>query len=110
MNPTKFLADLEKEPFSDETKTTVKSIIGDAPELTPELLMLITEVLQDDVERDLAGIPVDSDEVLKIQQELEQGLLAIEQEASADEAVMEEEVQELADLSKKVDILERLHA
>jgi hypothetical protein len=110
MNTQQFLADFEKEPFSAETKAQVISLIGTATEVSSEMFMSITEILQSELENDLKGVSLEADEVQKLQEELENGLRAIEEEAAVDQGVVAQEIGELDDLSKRIDILEKLHS
>ena len=109
MTTSEFLVEFANEPFTESTKAAVIALIGDASEITPELSLAIASLLEDELENDLKDITIDPVEVEKLTKQLETELLTIEQEASADEATMEQEVRELDDLSKKVDVLERLH-
>jgi len=110
MTTQEFFQSLEASAFSEQTKHYIKAAIGDADEFTPEIKETVLFLMENDIEADLADVSIDTAEAAQIEQELETELDRIEQSATEDVATVEREVNELIDMSKKVDVLERLHS
>jgi hypothetical protein len=110
MTTQEFLQNLDASSFSDHIKEDIRAAVGGATEFTPALKATVLALMQTDIELDLAGVPMDSAEVQQIEKDLENSLEQIEKEAQQDVEAVEREVRELADMSQKVDVLERLHS
>lgn len=109
MNTQEFLTNLDTSAFSEQTREKMRALIGDTTEITPELKASLLALMQEEIEQDLGDVPLDTMEAQTIEKELSDALEQIEQEAQADIETVEREVRELADMSQKVDVLERLH-
>lgn len=110
MTTQEFLQKLDASSFSDHIKADIRAAVSDATELTPALKATVLALMQTDIELDLADVAMDSAEVQQIEKELEDSLDQIEKEAQQDVETVEREVRDLADMSQKVDVLERLHS
>ena len=109
MTTQEFLSQLTDGSFSDSTIQEARAIIGDATELTPELAAKVAECLEREIEEDLKDVEIDPADATALEQELATELAAIEAATAKGYATAEKSLQDLVDMSQKVDVLERLH-
>ena len=110
MNPQEFLSQIPPDTFSEATLQEVRAIIGDATEMTPEMADRVAECMEREMDEDLKDVEVDPAAVAILEQKLEADLAQIDAMTDAGTAAVEKDLQELADMSQKVDVLERLHS
>jgi len=109
MTTQEFLSQVTDENFSAETQQEIRTIIGTATEMTPELAEQLSDCLERDIENDLKDVTVDPAAEAALEQELSTELSRIEGTTKLGYETVGKNLQELAEMSQKVDVLERLH-
>jgi adenylosuccinate lyase len=110
MTTQEFLSKLTPDIFSEPTRMEVQNILGTATEITPELADQVAECLEREIDAALQDVEVDSARVQAIEAKAAADLAAVEETVNKNFAVIQQNVSQLVDMSKKVDVLERLHS
>ena len=109
MTTQTFLSKLTPGLFSDVTLQQVHTIIGSATEITPELAAQLTACLEREIDDSLKNVVLEPETEAALDLELTIELAAAEEEAQKANELVENNLSTLQDMSKKVDVLERLH-
>ena len=110
MTTQEFLSQLTEGTFSEATIQEVHTIVGDATEMSHELAAKVAECLEREIEDELKDVEIDPATATALEQELATELASIEEITAKGYAIAEKNLQELVDMSQKVDVLERLHS
>jgi hypothetical protein len=109
MTSQKLLSKITPDTFSEATIAEVKNIIGTSTVITPELAEHITECLEREIDADLQDVELDPEVASTLELELSVELAAAERNAKEAQEQVEKNLNSLLDMSKRVDVLERLH-
>jgi hypothetical protein len=102
MNSKELINFLETSPFSLEIKQKIKNLIGDNETISVEAYALITDIIQKEIDIDLADVVLDSLEQEKLDRELSEGLDVVEKELAEDMSFVESELDELDKISHQI--------
>ena len=110
MTTQEFLSQFSDGLFSEAVMQEIMDIIGSSTEITPELATQLAEVLEREIDEDLKDVEVDPVTLHELENKLETELKILEDDMSKTQETFDSNMSELVDMSKKVDVLERLHS
>jgi hypothetical protein len=96
--------------FSEATMQKVHGLIGSASELTPEMVEQIMECLANEMDEELKDVELDPETEKEIEDEANAQIAEVDALAEENYQSTQQNLNELIDMSKKVDVLERLHS
>lgn len=97
--------------LSEEAKQKIIDIAGGYAEVTSELEEQVKELIQEDIDKDLAALGVDDDtpEIQSIQRQLDADLGAVGKELDSELSVIEDEMAELEAMRAEIQAAEEAH-
>lgn len=102
MNSKELINFIETTPISLENKEKIKNLIGDSQTVSVETYALITDIIQKEIDADLADVVLDVMDQENLDQELSEGLDAIEKELAEDMLFVESELDEFDKISHQI--------
>jgi predicted DNA-binding protein len=109
MDTQEFLSIITADAFSEETMQKVHAVIGDSTKVTVDMVAQVSEILEHEIDDNLKDVEVDPEVLQALQNEADTQIAQADALANETYEIVQRNLSELIDLSKKVDVLERLH-
>ena len=97
--------------LSEEAKKKIIDLAVTYPEVTPELEDEVKELIQEDIDKDLAALGADDDipEIRAVQDQLDSDLAAVDAELDSDLAMVDEGLKQLDAMRAEIAAAEEAH-